>query len=77
MTESQNQQTLDLRDLPPPEPMIRVLERVATLSPNETLIVHHSRIPRLLYPRLKERGLIVTTDELANDHVLLTIRRPE
>ncbi|MBF0271482.1 MAG: DUF2249 domain-containing protein [Magnetococcales bacterium] len=68
---------LDVRTLPAPEPMIRILEAVATLYPGETLQVHHSRVPHLLYPRLQERGVSVETRELPDGEVLLSIRRPE
>ncbi|MBF0214590.1 MAG: DUF2249 domain-containing protein [Magnetococcales bacterium] len=68
---------LDVRDLPAPEPMIRILEHVALLHPGETLQVHHNRIPHLLYPRLQERGVVVETHTAPDGMVLLTIRRPK
>lgn len=68
--------TLDVRNLPPPQPMIRILEAVATLHPGTKLVIKNSRVPHLLYPRLKERGLEVTTEEQPNGEVILTILRP-
>ncbi|MBF0341505.1 MAG: DUF2249 domain-containing protein [Magnetococcales bacterium] len=69
--------SLDVRHLPSPEPMIHILEAVTCLSPGDILHVRHNRIPRLLYPRLQERGVAVTTEELPDGDVILTIRRPE
>ncbi|MBF0447028.1 MAG: DUF2249 domain-containing protein [Magnetococcales bacterium] len=67
---------LDVRHLPPPEPMVRILEATATLAPQIDLIVWHNRIPTLLYPRLAERGLQVETTERSDGVIQLTIRRP-
>ncbi|MEO5333774.1 MAG: DUF2249 domain-containing protein [Magnetococcus sp. YQC-5] len=76
MTDIHHGPILDVRTLPAPEPMIRVLEAVALLGPGATLTVIHHRIPHLLYPRLKERGLVVETEEQPNGEVVLLIRRP-
>lgn len=64
---------LDLRELPPPEPMMRVLGAVAALAVGERLVVRLARDPLLLYPRLAERGMRVET--VAGDHgeVWLTV----
>ncbi|MBF0613837.1 MAG: DUF2249 domain-containing protein [Magnetococcales bacterium] len=67
---------LDVRELPAPEPMLRILEAVSTLAPGESLLVHHNRIPHLLYPRLTERGLTVETNVPQDGEILLTIHRP-
>ena len=47
---------LDLRGLEPPEPMRRILVAVAAPE-NLPLVAFLDREPRLLYPRLAERGL--------------------
>ncbi|MBF0164601.1 MAG: DUF2249 domain-containing protein [Magnetococcales bacterium] len=68
---------LDVRDLPPPEPMLRILEAVTFLHPGESLRVIHNRVPHPLYPRLRERGLLVETLEHGdNDEIHLVIHRP-
>ncbi|MEO5364989.1 MAG: DUF2249 domain-containing protein [Magnetococcus sp. WYHC-3] len=67
---------LDVRGLPPPEPLLRILEATARLQVGEQLIVHHERLPSLLYPRLDERGLTVETRSTAEGLVILTISRP-
>ncbi|MBF0610837.1 MAG: DUF2249 domain-containing protein [Magnetococcales bacterium] len=68
---------LDVRDLPPPEPMVRVLQAVTGLQPGQSIQVIHHRLPHLLYPRLAERNLQVTTREEEDGSVLLTITRPQ
>jgi tRNA 2-thiouridine synthesizing protein A len=66
---------LDVRGLEPPQPMLRVLERVATLAPGETLTVIHDRRPIFLYPQLEQRGLSHETDEPEAGVVRIRIRR--
>jgi len=49
-------ETLDTRELPPPEPLRRTLERLADL-PEETVLVQLSdRRPQHLFPKLDDRG---------------------
>jgi tRNA 2-thiouridine synthesizing protein A len=66
---------LDVRGLEPPQPMVRILERVASLEPGETLTVIHDRRPLFLYPQLERRGLTHETDEPAAGVVRIRIRR--
>jgi len=55
--------TLDVRGLPPPQPLVRALERVETLGPGECLELIHDRRPMLLYPHLETLGLAHETSE--------------
>lgn len=55
--------TLDVRGLPPPLPLVRVLERLETLAAGEQLELVHDRRPMLLYPQLDERGFVHQTSE--------------
>src|SRR6185503_1385779 len=48
--------TIDVRELVPPEPMIKILEALEQLQPGERLLVHHVRRPIHLYDRLNEMG---------------------
>jgi uncharacterized protein (DUF2249 family) len=66
---------LDVRGLEPPEPMVRVLARLDTLGPGETLEVLHDRRPLFLYPQLDDRGFRHETDEPAPGLVRIVIRR--
>ena len=47
---------IDVRGLPPPQPLVAILRRVHLLGPQGELIVHHDREPMLLYPELAEIG---------------------
>ncbi|MBF0176036.1 MAG: DUF2249 domain-containing protein [Magnetococcales bacterium] len=73
-TEHSASRFLDVRDLPAPEPLFQILRLAATLTPGERLIVHHNRVPCLLYARLAERGLQVVTEQPSPEWVVLTIQ---
>lgn len=47
---------LDLADLDPPEPMVRVLAATEKMEPGEVLFALLSREPVFLFPELKKRG---------------------
>ncbi len=47
---------IDVRGLAPPAPLVEILTLVDAATAGETIIVHHDRDPRLLYPELAERG---------------------
>jgi TusA-related sulfurtransferase len=47
---------IDVRALPPPEPLVAILRRVRELGTGASLIVHHNRVPVLLFPELAEIG---------------------
>jgi len=47
---------LDNRGLPPPEPMVRILEALAEISQQDQLVVLMDREPMMLYPELERRG---------------------
>jgi Uncharacterized conserved protein (DUF2249) len=47
---------VDVRGLPPPEPLVAILELIASMRGATTVIVHHERDPQLLYPELAEIG---------------------
>jgi uncharacterized protein (DUF2249 family) len=67
---------VDVRGLEPPEPMVRVLERLDTLRPGQRLVVLHERRPMLLYPQLDERGFAHETDEPEPGIVRIVVRCP-
>jgi uncharacterized protein (DUF2249 family) len=67
---------LDVRGLEPPEPMVKILERLDTLRPGQRLVVFHERRPMLLYPQLDERAFLHDTEELEPGLVRIVIRRP-
>jgi len=47
---------IDVRGLPPPQPLIRILQLVQRLPGDAVVIVHHDRDPVLLYPELEQIG---------------------
>lgn len=67
---------LDVSDLAPPEPMVRILEAAANLGPEQTLFVEHHRRPVYLYPQLEARGFLHATDEPGPGRVEIQIWRP-
>jgi uncharacterized protein (DUF2249 family) len=68
---------LDVSDLAPPEPMVRILEAAAKLGPKQTLRVEHHRRPVYLYPQLDAQGFLHETRELGPRQVEILIRRSE
>jgi uncharacterized protein (DUF2249 family) len=68
--------TIDVSELVPPEPMVRILGALAELPPGGTLLVHHVRRPVHLYPRLIELGCEQETRELGPGRVEIVIRKP-
>lgn len=68
--------TIDVSDLVPPEPMVRILEALERLGPGQTLLVHHVRRPVYLYARLDELGYTHETRELGPGQVEILIRKP-
>jgi uncharacterized protein (DUF2249 family) len=70
--------TLDVRGLPPPLPMVRVLEHLDELPAGARLEVIHDRRPMFLYPQLDERGCAHETDEPEPGVVRIRIaKRPQ
>jgi Uncharacterized conserved protein (DUF2249). len=59
---------LDVRQLPPPQPMVAVLSLLESLEVPEPVVVHHDRVPQMLLPELAERGWRVAalSEEPAN-----------
>ena len=61
-------QTIDVRHLEMPQPMVQILERLSHMPENEALFVHHKKKPIFLFPELESRGF---------DYALKTIREGE
>ncbi|MBV1902698.1 MAG: DUF2249 domain-containing protein [Marinosulfonomonas sp.] len=47
---------IDVRTLPPPDPMVAILGQIERPDQNGPITVHHDREPIYLYPELAERG---------------------
>jgi uncharacterized protein (DUF2249 family) len=66
---------LDVRGLAPPEPMMRILERLGEVDENTILLVHHHREPMLLYEKLAQRGYHAVTERVREDYYKVVIRK--
>jgi uncharacterized protein (DUF2249 family) len=66
---------IDVRGLPPPEPMVRILEALKELQPAQRLEVLHERRPMFLYPQLDDRGFSHATDEPEPGVIRIVIQR--
>lgn len=71
---SEREHLLDVSDLPPPEPLERVLDALADLPAGDRLVVRLPADPVLLYPMLHSMGMIWERHERDNATVELVIR---
>ena len=63
---------VDVRDLPAPEPLNKVLEVIDASLPDDVVCMIHRQNPRLLFDILKQRGLCFKVAE-ANDQFSIYI----
>jgi tRNA 2-thiouridine synthesizing protein A len=68
-------ETLDVRGLEPPEPMVQTLEALERLPVGKVLVHINTRVPRMLLPKLTERGFSYEIREESPDLVRVFIRR--
>jgi len=66
---------LDVQELQPPEPMMKILENLNGLDNGSLMRVRHHREPHLLYPRLEERGYYAVCTKLGEDSYEILIAR--
>ncbi|MGN6530444.1 MAG: DUF2249 domain-containing protein [Ginsengibacter sp.] len=66
-------QTVDVRYLEMPQPMMTILEAIEKLPQGNALFVYHKRIPVFLLPELKERKFDYRIKEEAPNEVRLLI----
>lgn len=67
--------TIDVSELVPPEPMIKILETLETLPVDGRLLVHHVRRPIHLYDRLDELGYAHDTRDIGPGRVEVMIQK--
>lgn len=65
---------LDLRDLPPPEPMVRILDALELLQPGQRLEAMTPYRPLPLLPMLEKLGYAWQVEDTASGHARLLIR---
>jgi uncharacterized protein (DUF2249 family) len=68
---------LDVRELPPPEPMMKILESLNRIDEKTVLLVHHHREPMMLFPKLEERGFTAITNKINENYFKVLIFRKE
>lgn len=68
---------LDVRELAPPEPMMKILETLPQIDDKSVLLVHHHREPMMLYPKLEERGFEAITNKINDSYFKVLIYRKE
>jgi uncharacterized protein (DUF2249 family) len=66
-------QTIDVRQLEMPGPMMNILEALEKLDADQALFVYHKRIPVFLLPELAERKLDYRINEIKEGEVQLLI----
>lgn len=59
---------INVRELPPPEPMMKVFETLPKVDENTLLLVHHHREPLMLYPKLEERGYRAQSNKIDENY---------
>lgn len=67
---------IDVREMEMPQPMMTILEALATLPPTEALYVYHKRIPVFLLPELKDRQFEYRAKTIQANEVHLLIFKP-
>jgi uncharacterized protein (DUF2249 family) len=66
---------IDVRELSPPEPMMKILNTLPQLGENGVLVVHHHREPAMLYEKLEERGFMAVTNKIEENYYKVVITR--
>ena len=67
---------IDVSQLPPPLPMVRILDTLQQLGPGQTLLVHNRRRPIHLYPKLDALGCTHETSEPEPGKIEVRITKP-
>ena len=68
--------TIDVSELVPPEPLVRVMEALESLPAGESLLVQHVRRPIHLYTRLDAEGYRHETHEIGPGQIEILIEKP-
>ncbi len=68
---------MDVRDLEPPEPMIKILGKVRELDEKTILLVHHHREPMMLYEKLDEIGFQAVTTKINDNYYKVVISKKD
>ncbi len=66
---------VDARGLEPPQPLVKILEALATLPPGACLRARTDRRPMHLYAQLEARGFVGESEEQADGSFITNVRR--
>ncbi len=66
---------VDARGLEPPQPLVKILEALATLPEGARLRARTDRRPMHLYAQLEERGFVGESEEQADSSFITIVRR--
>lgn len=66
---------VDVRELAPPEPMMKILETLGSINDDSVLVVHHHREPVMLYDKLEERGFSAITNKINDNYYKIVITK--
>jgi Uncharacterized conserved protein (DUF2249) len=69
-------QTIDVRHLEMPQPMLTILAALESLPAETALLVHHKRIPVFLLPELSDRDFEYRIQETPGGSVNMIIYKP-
>jgi hypothetical protein len=64
---------VDVREMEMPQPMITIISLLSSLGNEEALLVHHRKLPLLLFPELKEQGYNYIYNQLKEDYIQILI----
>lgn len=66
---------IDVRELTPPEPMMKILSMLPNIPAGGILLVHHHREPMMLYDKLEEQGFTAVTQKINDNYFKVVITR--
>ncbi|CAG0978265.1 hypothetical protein FLAV_01624 [Flavobacteriales bacterium] len=66
---------IDVREMEMPMPMVSILSELEKLEKEETLFVHHKKVPQYLLSELEDRNYTVLILEIEEGNVTLLIRK--
>ncbi len=66
---------MDNRGLEPPQPLVRIMNALAEMGPDDILVATMPHRPMHLYPILDERGFSVHTEDLPDGEAKVVIRK--
>lgn len=66
---------IDVRGLEPPEPMVKIIEKLPEVDSRTVLLVHHHREPFMLYDKLEHLGFEASTEKVSEGYYRVKITK--